>query len=77
MMQQSILILNRKDFHDNFKTIWIFSFTVMANKNGRDSILAITTSNLHQIEKGRSVLKSAGSEDFKTDLTFDIWPSRS
>ena len=22
-------------------------------------------------------LKSARSEDFKTDLTFDIWPSRS
>ena len=21
--------------------------------------------------------KSAGSEDFKTDLTFDIWPSKS
>ena len=40
-------------------------------------ILAITTSNLHQIQKGRSVLKSARSEDFKTDLTFDIWPSRS
>ena len=41
------------------------------------SILAITTSNLHQIQKGRSVLKSASSEDFKTDLTFDIWTSRS
>ena len=39
--------------------------------------LAISTSNLHQIQKVRSVLKSAGSEDFKTDLTFDIWPSRS
>ena len=39
--------------------------------------LAITTSNLHQIQKVRSVLKSARSEDFKTDLTFDIWPSRS
>ena len=23
------------------------------------------------------VLKTAGSENFKTDLTFDIWPSRS
>ena len=40
-------------------------------------LLAITTSNLHQIQKVRSVLKSAGSKDFKTDLTFDIWPSRS
>ena len=39
--------------------------------------LAITTSNLHQIQKVRSVLKSAGSEDFKTVLTFDIWPNRS
>ena len=34
--------------------------------------LAITTSNLHQIQKVRSVLKSACSEDFKTVLTFDI-----
>ena len=29
--------------------------------------LAITTSNLHQIQKVRSVLKSACSEDFKTE----------
>ena len=36
----------------------------------------ITTSNLHQIQKGRSVLKSACPEDFKTDLTFGIWSSR-
>ena len=40
-------------------------------------LLAITTSNLHQIQKVRSVLKSAGSKEFKTDLTFDIQPSRS
>ena len=34
--------------------------------------LATTTSNIHQIQKVRSVLKSACSEDFKTVLTFDI-----
>ena len=34
-------------------------------------------SNLHQIQKGRSVLKSACSEDFKTVLDFQFWPSRS
>ena len=39
--------------------------------------LAITTSNFHQIQKVRSVLKTTGSENFKTVLTFDIWPSRS
>ena len=39
--------------------------------------LAITPSNLHQIQKGRSVLKSARSEDFKTVLDFQFWPSRS
>ena len=44
-------------------------------KNLPVCFLAITTSNLHQIQKGRSVLKSARSEDFKTDLTFDFWPS--
>ena len=38
--------------------------------------LAITTSNLHQIQKVRTVLKSARSEDFKNVPTFDIWPSR-
>jgi len=30
----------------------------------------ITPSNLHQIQKGRSILKSARSEDFKTVLDF-------
>ena len=39
--------------------------------------LSISPSNLHQIQKGRSVLKSARPEDFNTDLTFDIWTSRS
>ena len=39
--------------------------------------LAITPSNLHKIQKGRSVLKSARSEDFKTVLDFQFWPSRS
>ena len=39
--------------------------------------LAITPSNLHQIQKGRSVLKSAPSEDFKTVLDFQFSPSRS
>ena len=46
-------------------------------KNFPVCFLAITTSNLHQIQKGRSVLKSAGPEDFKTDLDFQFWPSRS
>ena len=40
-------------------------------------ILAITSSNLDQIQKVRWVLKSARSQLFKTVLTFEIWPSRS
>ena len=39
--------------------------------------LTITTSNLHQIQKVRSVFKSAGSKDFKTVPTFDDGPSGS
>ena len=39
--------------------------------------LAISSSNLHQIQKVRSVLKSARCQLFKTVLTFDFWPSRS
>ena len=39
--------------------------------------LAIPPSILHQMWKVRSVLKSACSEDFKTDLTFEFWPIRS
>ena len=34
-------------------------------------------SNLHQIPKVRSVLKSAGSDDFKTALDCEFWSSRS
>ena len=33
-------------------------------------------SNLHQIPK-EGVLKSAGSDDFKTVLDFEFWSSRS
>ena len=33
--------------------------------------LAITNSNVHQIQKARTILKSAGSKDFKTVPTFD------
>ena len=39
--------------------------------------LAISSSNLHQIQKVRPVLKSACCQLFKTGLTFDFWPSRS
>ena len=46
-------------------------------KNYTVCFLAVTPSNLHQIQKGRSVLKSARSEDFKTVLDFKFWPSRS
>ena len=55
----------------------IITNTGCPKKNLPVCFLAITTSNLHQIQKGRSVLKSACSEDFKTDPTFDIWPTRS
>ena len=67
-----------------FKTL-IFHKTVqrhntkyrVSTKKVPSFFLAITPSNLHQILKGRSVLKSACSEDFKTVLNFQFWPSRS
>ena len=37
--------------------------------------LAISQLLLGQIQKVRSVLKTTGSENFKTVLTFEIWPS--
>ena len=39
--------------------------------------LAISQLLLGQIQKVRSVLETTGSENFKTVLTFEIWPSRS
>merc|ERR1719270_3331593 len=36
--------------------------------------LTITSSNLHQIQKVRSVFESAGSKDFKTVPTLDNLP---
>ena len=47
------------------KNFWILLF------------LAIFSSNLHQIQKVRSVLISAHCQLFKTVLTFDFCPSRS
>ena len=38
--------------------------------------LAISQLLLGQIQKVRSVLKTTGSENLKTVLTFEIWPSR-
>ena len=46
-------------------------------KNLEVRFLAISQLLIGQIPKVWSVLKSACSEDFKTLLTFDIWPSRS
>ena len=46
-------------------------------KNLDFCFLSISPSNLYQIQKVRSVLKSAHPEDFKTVLDFEFWPSRS
>ena len=54
-----------------------YGTTPCPQKNYTVCFMAITPSNLHQIQKGRSVLKSARSEDFKTVLDFQFWPSRS
>ena len=51
--------------------------TPCPQKNYTVCFMAVTPSKLHQIQKGRSVLKSARSEDFKTVLDFQFWPSRS
>ena len=46
--------------------------TTCPQKNLTVCFLALSQLLLRQIQKVRSVLKSAGSEDFKTVLTFDI-----
>ena len=53
------------------------SSTPCPQKNLDFRFLSISPSNLHQIQKVRSVLKSARPEDFKTVLDFQFWPSRS
>ena len=53
------------------------STTPCPQKNLTVCFLAISQLLLGQIQKVRSVLKSACSDNFKTVLTFDIWPSRS
>ena len=51
--------------------------TPCPQKNSEVCFLAISQLLLGQIQKVRSVLKSACSDIFKTVLTFDIWPCRS
>ena len=55
----------------------IYIHTPCPQKNSSVCILAITSSNLNQIQKVRSVLNSAWLQLFKTVLTFDIMPSKS
>ena len=55
---------------DVFYLITVLIYTV-STKKFQVCILAITTSNLHQIQKVRLVSKSACSQLFKTVLTFD------
>ena len=52
------------------------NYTVSTKKLG-SLFFAISQLLLGQIQKVRSVLKNAGSENFKTVFSFDIWPSRS
>ena len=49
----------------------------LSTKKSSVCFLAMSQLKFVQIQKVRSVLKSACSEDFKTVLTFEIWPSRS
>ena len=58
-------------------TMSVHTYTPCPQKKYTVCILAITSSNLDQIQKVRWVLKSARSQLFKTVLTFEIWPSRS
>ena len=51
--------------------------TVCPQKKFKVCFLAISQLLLGQIQKVRSVLKTTGSENFKTVLTFEIWPSNS
>ena len=56
--------------------VWYIVNTPCPQKNSEVCFLAISQLLLDQIQKVRSVLKSAGSGNFKTVLTFDILPSR-
>ena len=61
-----------------FHEIYSFSEnlnTLCPQKNARVGFWSISPSNLHQILKVRSVLKSADSENFKTVLDFEFWPT--
>ena len=51
--------------------------TPCPQKKFKVCFLAISQLKLGKIQKVRSVLKTTGSENFKTVLTFEIWPSRS
>ena len=55
----------------------LFVYTLCPQKNFTVCFLAISQLLLGQIQKVRSVLKTTGSKNFKTVLTFEIWPSRS
>ena len=52
-------------------------YTLCPQKKYQVCFLSISPSNLNQIQKGRSVSKSACPEDLKTVLDFQFWPSRS
>ena len=62
----------------DFNNIMILGlYTPCPQKKLEVWFLAISQLLFGQIQKVRSVLKTTGSENFKTVLTFDIWPSRS
>ena len=49
----------------------------LSTKKSSVCFLAMSQLKFVQIQKVRSVLKTTGSENFKTVLTFEIWPHRS
>ena len=62
----------------DFNNIMILGlYTPCPQKKLEVWFLAISQLLFGQIQKVRSVLKTIDSENFKTVLTFDIWPSRS
>ena len=62
-----------------FTTHWLSGFWLLEIHCVKLEVcfLAISQLVLGQIQKVRSVLKTTGSENFKTVPTFDIWPNRS
>ena len=76
--KKSIILFLTIENEDYYKSHFLYNLYTMSQKNATDGFwLIISPPNLLQMWKVRSVLKSAGSQDFRTVLDFQFWPGRS